>query len=138
MTQYEKAPEVEDISKELITTLPLDDGIVEAKIAYLFVLKKESYFKGQIQKPEGALQVLLEYDFVMLIHKNTWNELDENQKKALVYHELLHVTHTETKEGKIVWKLRRHEVEEFVQVVRHFGNWSEELRVLEDAGKEKE
>jgi len=130
MTQYEKAPEVEAIAKEIINTLSLDENVANVKMAYLFLMRKKSSFKAQIQRPGGAWQFLSDYDFVMLMHKPTWDTLNENQRKALVYHELLHITHTESKDGKITWKLRRHDIEEFLDVVKEFGSWSEELAVL--------
>jgi len=130
MKLYEKSEEVEEIGKDIINTLPIDENIKRTKIAYLFLLREKSRFKGQIQRPGGAWQFLSDYDFVMLIHKPTWDTLNENQRKALVYHELLHITHTESKDGKITWKLRRHDIEEFLDVVKEFGNWSEELETL--------
>lgn len=136
MNSYEKSEEVKEIAEDIINTLPLDENIKQSKIAYLFLLREKSRFKGQIQRPGGAWQFLSDYDFVMLIHKPTWDDLSENQRKALVYHELLHITHTESKDGKITWKLRRHDVEEFLSVVKEFGNWSEELEVLSNVTKE--
>lgn len=136
MNQYKEAPEVKTIAQEVITTLPLDENVPKVKMAYLFLLRKKSTFKAQIQRPGGAWVFLSDYDFVMLIHKDSWDAITEHQRKALVYHELLHITHTKKKDGKIVLKLRRHDVEDFIEVVKHFGNWSLELEALNNVKTE--
>lgn len=143
MAQYEKSFEVEQIAKDIIENLKLDENIKKAKIAYLFSLQKTSTLMGQIQKQGKAWKLLSEYDFIVIMHKETWKGLKDNQKKALTYHELLHISHKEkedkeTGEVETEWRLRKHDIEEFLEVVREFGDWSEELEALHNIREKEE
>jgi len=130
--EYTDAPEVEEIAKEIIDTLPLIEGINGAKIKYLFVHKKHSEYAGKIQKPGGVWRFLSDYDYVVLVHKASWDSFNERQRKALIYHELLHITYKTDKNGKKHWKIRKHDIEEFMDVIREFGAWSPELNRLKE------
>jgi len=130
--KYIDAPEVEAVAKEIINSLPLIDGINEAKIKYLFLLKKHSEYAGKIQKPGGVWRFLSDYDYVVLVHKPSWDRFNERQRKALIYHELSHITYKTDKEEKKHWKLRKHDIEEFIDVIREFGAWNPELNQLKE------
>jgi len=129
MSEYLKSNILEEIAQQVINEYPLDSKIKEAKIVYLFSTRKKSNFAGKIQKPGGTWKYLSDYDFVVIIHQESWNNFAQDQKKALLYHELSHVFHKE-KDNKIIWKLRVHDVEEFINVVEHFGYWSPMLKEL--------
>ena len=132
MKNYEEASEVEEIAKDLIDKYAqiFDENITEAKIAYVFNLRKKASYWGQIQLPGGAWEFMLDCNFVMVIHKESWNTLNDNQKQALVFHELKHVAHKEDKDGNILWRLCKHDIEEFLDVVALFGDWTESLEEL--------
>jgi len=136
--RYIDAPEVEAVARDIMSSLPLIDGIQEAKIKYLFALQKRSEYAGKIQKPGGVWRFLSDYDYVVLIHKPSWDKFSEKQREALVYHELLHITYTVDKNGEKRWKLRRHDIEEFINVIKEFDAWSLELNRLKDILQESE
>ena len=129
---YTESPEAEAIAKDIIANLPLVSAINEAKIKYLFTLKKHSDFAGRIQKPGRVWKFLSDYDYIVLIHKETWDAFNETQRRALIYHELNHITYRIDKEGNKQWKLRKHDIEEFLDVVREFGAWTTELNQLKE------
>jgi hypothetical protein len=54
------------------------------------------------------------------VSKPFWDRLDETQRSALTYHELLHCSRNDKEQ----WVIVRHDLEEFRAVVKHFGLWS--------------
>lgn len=131
---FETGLEVEEIAKELINKYPenLDENIAEAKIAYIFNLREKCSYYGKIQLPGNAWEFLFDYTFVMIIHKEAWNTFDDNQKQALVFHELSHIAHKNDKDENVLWRLCKHDIEEFLNVIKHFGAWSDNLRTLKE------
>lgn len=70
--------------------------------------------------------------FVIEIAEPVWAILSENERKALVDHELCHCT-TEQKGGELKLKLRPHDLEEFVQIVRRHGLWRDDVENFANA-----
>lgn len=60
-------------------------------------------------------------DVVIWIRADFWNRFDARARAAIVLHELSHVRITFDKEGQLKLKLREHDVEEFIGVVRFYG-----------------
>lgn len=58
-------------------------------------------------------------DLVVMVNQRVWAHLSEQQRKAIVTHELLHVGVGET--GP---KMLDHDIEEFAMVARQYGPWS--------------
>jgi hypothetical protein len=79
-------------------------------------------------------------DFLILIDRNIWAGLDENEKLALIDHELSHawfatvdgdgVTQKFHSDGSPWWAIRGHDFEDFHDVIKRNGLWNEELRTL--------
>lgn len=70
-------------------------------------------------------------DFLLILDAEWWGEATENQRSALVHHELKHcciATDKEgdqrfTDEGDPIWAIREHDVSEFYDTVSRFGDW---------------
>lgn len=70
-------------------------------------------------------------DYLMVLDAGWWGDASPMQREALIWHELEHATqacdqHGEPRfsfDGKPVWDLRAHDVEEFDSVVRRYGAW---------------
>jgi len=105
----------------------------KAKVKFLFKVKfNNPHILGKCTRATGPWRFLTEYDYVITINKDFWEKADEIQKRALLYHELCHVEWkppTENYPGGR-WALRRHEVEEFFDVVDKFGLWMDNLKIL--------
>jgi hypothetical protein len=93
---------------------------------------------GQCKKASDLDRELAEYDFVILLQKEFWeNEaVSDTQRQALLDHELCHATvkldsHTleplEDERGRIVYRLRKHDLEEFVAIAARYGTWKRDL-----------
>lgn len=129
--EFEKSIIVGETAREILDSdLPLDDEARNAKIVYLFNVGEKSDCAGKIQSPGGTWKFLSNYDYVLWVHKHTWNDLSEKQRKALVYHELCHISHTAKKDGSVEFKLKKHDLEEFLDVVKNFGYWTPVLEEL--------
>jgi len=72
--------------------------------------------------------------FVMEIAKDTWKELDEKQRVALVDHELCHMWVEDEVDDdgneKRVFKILAHDVEEFTPIINRHGLWKPDLEAF--------
>jgi hypothetical protein len=137
MTEWIEASEdVVRVGREMITQYHPD--LEEANIGFLFrdTAQKsgDRVVWGKASKVPDRLKPLLDYDFIIWIAEDLWEgELTEQQREALVDHELCHCGFNDN--GKPV--MRRHDIEEFKCVVERHGIWTDELaafaEVIEEA-----
>lgn len=85
-------------------------------------------------------------DFVVVLNQNAWEFMDDTQKRALIDHELCHCqvaadTNGEPKiddRGRVCYRMRRHDIEEFQEVVARHGCYKADLgRFVEAAMKKR-
>lgn len=92
---------------------------------------------GKCKKASDLDRELAAFDFVILLSKAFWTDLrvDENARRALLDHELHHATvkYDESGEpvfderGRIVYRLRKHDIEEFTGIVQRYGTYKRDL-----------
>jgi hypothetical protein len=80
---------------------------------------------------------MVDLDFVILLNKEVWQSLGftEEKKLALVDHELCHAARVEDEfgaqkedeRGRLVWRVRKHDIEEFQDVVKRHGCYKRDL-----------
>ncbi|MCE5277156.1 MAG: putative metallopeptidase [Planctomycetaceae bacterium] len=119
------------------------DHLESAKIAL-------AWRKGWKPNPDGHLQLgkakkstdldreMHVFDFVILLNFEVWNKADftREQMEALIDHELCHcdVSKDKTDEvkmdslGRPIWRIRKHDVEEFQEVIARHGAWTLNLQ----------
>ena len=136
MESMYEAPEVAEVANSLINSVPEHFGLKGVKIAYLFSDKKQK--DGAIDrinwsyvKPTG--KELRAHDdgvpwFVMVINEYVWQELDENQRKALIDHELSHCKIQINGEGFRSPVTKQHDYSDFSGVIARYGAWSPTLK----------
>lgn len=78
-----------------------------------------------VAKAPGLWSALSGYDAAVVVRRHFWEEFDEQARAALLFHELLHIVFTDRG-----WKLRKHDLEEFASVVRHYGSWLPDRRAF--------
>lgn len=69
-------------------------------------------------------------DYILTLNGDAWPKMSEKQKKALVDHELYHMARKKKKDGTVLFKLRDHDVEEFIEIAKRYGGWSPNLKTL--------
>jgi hypothetical protein len=83
-------------------------------------------------------------DFVIEIGANIWNELDDEQKEAVLFHELNHCdVQIDDETGIEKNIIRGHSIEEFTDVVDHYGFYMDDVQkfaqaIMNSKNKEKE
>lgn len=92
---------------------------------------------GKCKKTSDLEKELHPFDFIVLLNREMWEALDEEQRLALVDHELCHaqvtLDGTEAKRddrGRIVYRVRKHDVEEFREVVERHGLYKSDLEAF--------
>ncbi len=98
---------------------------------------------GMCKRASDLDRELAAFDFVILLRKAFWKDdrVSDAQRRALLDHELCHATRATTRggdpavddRGRPVWRLRKHDIEEFSEVVDRHGMWSRDLENLADA-----
>lgn len=66
----------------------------------------------------------------LFVDENVWTGLNDYQRRALIDHELRHISVTHSESEGIVPKLVGHDLEEFVGTVRRYGLWHEGVKTF--------
>lgn len=98
---------------------------------------------GRCVRATDLQRELVELDFVILLNREVWEDIDFTEKKklALLDHELCHAARSvdsdgepriDTK-GRPVWRTRGHDIEEFREIVDRHGCWKGDLEKFAEA-----
>ncbi len=123
--EYCKAPEVEEIAKSMVEMF--HEHLKKANISYVFADKARVLVDGRTILGRAAgrnkLDKLLserKEDFVIIISKDRWGEQSEEERRALVDHELCHCGIAINSKGESRFVLRGHPIEEFPENLQRF------------------
>jgi uncharacterized protein YihD (DUF1040 family) len=126
-TTYAVLPEAETIANRCYPMFK--DWPDLPKIKFLMKIADKSDTAGQISKATGKWKYLTQYDYVMELWDGFWTTATDFQKEAVVYHELYHIKFKEDDEtAEITWGLKKHDLEEFADVVKKYGAWNDTLK----------
>jgi hypothetical protein len=140
------------IMEEVIQTVKEHAHLRDAKIAMAWRIGKKADADGRLwlgsaKKGSDLDRAMHDQDFVILLNKEVWNSsIKEAYKVALIDHELCHCqvacdTDGQPKldeNGRKVYRIRKHDVEEFTGVVRRRGLWKDDVRKLVEQALEFE
>jgi hypothetical protein len=92
---------------------------------------------GKCKKASDLDRELAAYDFVILLRKSFWLDprVSDAQRRALLDHELCHAAlkyddagaPVEDERGRLVYRTRKHDIEEFTDIVTRYGTWTADL-----------
>lgn len=92
---------------------------------------------GQVKRSSDLDRELIDFDFVILLRRAFWRDerISDEQRAACMDHQLCHCQRATTKggdpavdeRGRPVWRLRKHDVEEFADVIERHGMHSHDL-----------
>jgi len=126
--------------------------LIDAKIAICWRLgwteDPDGWIKlGQCKKGSDLDRALHHYDFVVLLNHEVWNAADfsDEKKRAVVDHELCHAAvvvdrngEPKTDEaGRTCYRIRKHDVEEFREIVARHGSYKRQIEAFAAAIAEK-
>lgn len=147
MTDYQWAPEVEEVAKDVIATVDEHADLADATILYVFRDKatraKGRMVLGRARQISGLGKFIVTQApdsiplFVLEIAKDTWADLTDEQRRALVDHELCHLAVETEDDGTLVGRTRGHDLEEFLGVVERHGLWKADVAALGAAAASK-
>ena len=135
--QYDPAPEVEEIAKDLIRQYHPHLAVKLDKMKFLFVNKKikakGKIVAGVVKKVPKEYQVISDgVEIVIIISYPVFNELSEQLKCYIVDHELNHIfyeDHETTGEEKCT--LLSHDFEDFIEIIDRYGPVRKEIKQLQ-------
>ena len=97
---------------------------------------------GKCVKVSDLHRELQDYDFIILLNQEVWmdEEFTQEMKSALVDHELCHAARAFDSEGdemrdergRAVWRTRKHDIEEFQEIVKRHGCYKKDLERFAD------
>lgn len=139
MPAYTKAPEVESIAQSIIKNDR--PNLVMLKISYLFrpeaPVSDGHVTAGMCRRVDDVNRTLHDQDVIIEIAKDIWDEATAEFKRALVDHELGHVGIRMDEDGqpmidekteRVKVFIRKHDIEEFEEVLERHGAYHKSLR----------
>lgn len=90
---------------------------------------------GQCKRATDLDRDLHHFDFVILVNTQAWERLSEEQREAVLDHELCHIALARDSDGevkkdergRVCWRLRKHDVEEFTAIIERRGLYKPDL-----------
>lgn len=125
------------------------DDLAKARIAVAWMLDvkpdRDGHLTlGRLKKATDLDREFREYDLVVMLNSTVWKNLDNKQRTALVDHELCHAALQRDKNGepirderdRLCYRTRKHDIEEFVAVVKRHGMYLSDIAELVKAAAE--
>lgn len=148
MVNYRRAEEVRAVAREIIAEHRPE--LTNVRIEYVFMDKvpnsKGKALWGRAKKKSGldatlASGIPMHYGqardfFVIEIAERVWLAIPDEQKRALVDHELAHCFVDYDEEGENVLSIMPHDVEEFNEIIARHGAWRPDVEKLERTFKQ--
>lgn len=138
MSDYSPAESVQSLAQSLIPTYHPE--LATARVAYMFIDRvpkkggRELY--GKAVKVSGRWENLTELDFCLEVSLPKWNELNDDQRAAIVDHLLERCSGEEQEDGSVKWVLREPDVQEFSTILQRHGVWNDSLTSFVRVAKE--
>src|SRR5438105_3913729 len=95
---------------------------------------------GKCKKASDLDRELAVYDFIILLRESFWTDplVTDVQRRALLDHELCHAAvklddhgePVEDERGRVVYRVRKHDLEEFTAIVERYGMYKKDLEAF--------
>lgn len=120
MSKYEVADtSVHQMLAQVVSTHP--DKFIHVNpddVHAVFKDSLKSSWRARIRIVSGYLSTLTNKKFVLEVHKADWDSSTTEERALVVFHELMHIVFDEEKNK---YKLRKHDVQDFYEVLKKFG-----------------
>lgn len=131
MAEYWKAPKEDRLRLKKVLKKYHPDKV---DIPMSLLKTDKAWYVAQIRKVSPVYGVFLNSVYLIIINDSCWDLLSKKQKKAVLDHEVCHITVDMTDKG-IKYGLRRHTIEEFIEVVERHGAYLTDIHKLIVANK---
>ena len=127
-----QSQKIQFLMKEMIKENNIDIG--SAKICGLMVYPNiNKTTAGRCIRAGKELKFFSDYDYLIEISAEYWDNLTEQSRKILVLHELMHIDIRYTKQGKEIFGTKPHDVEDFAILLQKYGlHWLREVKLIEE------
>jgi len=98
---------------------------------------------GKCKRASDLDREVAEFDFVILLRRSFWlaDEVTDAQRRALLDHELCHAAvrldahgdPAKDDRGRVIYRTRKHDIEEFTEVVTRHGTYKADLEAFAKA-----
>lgn len=123
------------------------EKLSEARIALAWRLRLKpdvdcKIVLGKCVKISDLQKELAHYDFIIVLNQIYWDDFSEKQRLALLDHELCHAAPSLNRKtgdqlrdarDRPIWRVRKHDIEEFACVVERHGMWKGDLQLFAQA-----
>jgi hypothetical protein len=118
------------------------DDLFDARIALAWNMSwkcdTDGHLKlGKCKKASDLDREFAPFDFVILLSRSFYEDarVSDDQRRALIDHEISHATVKLARDGepavdergRQVWRIRKHDVEEFAAIAERYGCWKRDL-----------
>lgn len=100
---------------------------------------------GMCVKASDLNRQLADFDFIIILNREFWTSpsVNDEKKRALLDHELCHAQVVEDENGdpaqnelgQVIYRMRKHDVEEFADIVERHGVWKRDLELFFQAAR---
>lgn len=128
---YVKSQDLEILADKVIHNKNM--GIENVSIKYLLVYPQISKtVAGRCHRANDLLKVYGDCDYVIQMSGDLWDNIDDDTKAILMWHELLHVHAVmNEKTGEWNYGLRDHDVKDFYTIIQTHGiDWFGNLKTM--------
>jgi hypothetical protein len=127
--KYNISTEYRELAEEVIREQEKLHWLSTVRIEYLAChepkTSHERLVLGQCIKVQEIYQTYIPFDFFIVLYVPNIPKFTREQKKILLFHELLHIDYDITKEGDIRYKTAPHDIEDFRLILEKYGmDWS--------------
>jgi|GEM_PF-6546658 len=134
----------EDIKPIILELIQNDDFAADlahvkpSRIGYVAFSKRKSSKMAMMCPVKPMFGLFLKIDYVLAVHLETWQVLDDAQKRVLIFHELLHIPPNGFNEESTQYrKTVDHDVKDFAVVLKNFGiHWEKSDKIIKDKSDE--
>jgi hypothetical protein len=129
MREYREDKKIDETAAKIISNFKFP---VEPMIKYLKLISDKSTYLGKCSLATGKWKYLIDKEFVIEVWEKWWEGATDSQKEALLFHELSHIDYKDNDDGEVTWRIKDHDVEEFNEVAKRYGDWNGELTALKN------
>ncbi len=135
--EMKQSQEIQALIREMVQENNIDTG--SAKVCGLMVTPSiNKTTAGRCIRAGKELKFFSDYDYIIQISRDYWDNLTEQARKILVLHEVMHIDIRYTKQGKEVFGMRQHDVEDFAVLLEKYGlHWLREVKLVQEHLKDK-